>query len=354
MAYVYPLMKTHKRPHFDNFLDIPTRLVTSCAGNVLSKYIALTEHLIKQPVIEYCQSGHNEYLRDSKDYLQCLENIRDDLDFNEHTILCLDVEGLYPNSDREKVMLALKTALQHRGFNNLGISPILEIVKSCMSNIFIPFDDKIYQYESGIITGASNSVSLANAFLRYVDSYISKDVLTKMPMFKRFLDDIICICRTSDRDVIIQELRGVYQRFNLNITARYLDSSNYNPETNFQIEHLDVSHRWVDGKLETTLFVKETAKDSKMIHGESHHLRTLYRGIIVGEAIRMRRLCSTDEFYLQSLDILKDRCYRSKFPTKTIQKTMKEVKKWLGIDKRQHFLKDAPKREENKGIVWVS
>ena len=61
-------------------------------------------------------------------------------------------------------------------------------------------------------------------------------------------------------------------------------------------------------------FVKPTAEGMQFTNGNSHHPRTTFKSILFGEAIRLRRLNQRNDDYLISLNRLKEKAVRSKFP----------------------------------------
>jgi len=64
------------------------------------------------------------------------------------------------------------------------------MTKYCLESTIIGFDNIPYVNTSGILTGANNSVSLANAFL----AQVTEDQIERQGLlvFRRFIDDIIC------------------------------------------------------------------------------------------------------------------------------------------------------------------
>ena len=61
-------------------------------------------------------------------------------------------------------------------------------------------------------------------------------------------------------------------------------------------------------------FVKPTAEGRQFINGNSHHPQTTFNSILFGEAIRLRRGNQRKDDYLSSLNRLKEKAIRSKFP----------------------------------------
>ena len=84
-----------------------------------------------------------------------------------------------------------------------------------------------------------------------------------------------------------------------------------------EVEFLDVNHCVTiedDFGFVTKDFVKPTAEGRQFINGNSHHPHTTFKSILFGEAIRLRRLNQTKDYYLNSLKRLKEKAIPSKFP----------------------------------------
>jgi len=61
-------------------------------------------------------------------------------------------------------------------------------------------------------------------------------------------------------------------------------------------------------------FYVPTAEGRQFINGNSHHPQTTFKSILFGEAITLRRLNQRKDDYLSSLNRLKEKAIRSKFP----------------------------------------
>ena len=87
-------------------------------------------------------------------------------------------------------------------------------------------------------------------------------------------------------------------------------------ENTGEVEFLDVNHCVTiedDFGFVTKDFVKHTAEGRQFINGNSHHMQTTFKSILLGEAIRLRRLNQRKDDYLSSLKRLKEKAICSKF-----------------------------------------
>ena len=349
-AYVYPLWKTHKRDHFEKIDEIPIRLVTAAQSLPTSKTMALLERIVQPFMVSYCGS---EYTKDSGDYIQSL--LQNDIYNTDNlAILCFDVEKLYPSANRELVILAVDECLTLGGLNRNTIEAIKNLTKTCMEHIYVKWGGEFWGATSGILTGGGNSVTLANCLLRYITRRLN---LKLTILWKRYIDDIITMLQNKTQKKIlrfIQEVKTHFKLYNFNLTVRLLNPQN-NTNLETSIEYLDVDHKFSKGKLETLIFVKPTASGATYLDPASYHPQYTAKGILLSEAIRARRICSTTGNFKTTLNNIENKAKKSNFSNKTIKLNNEKVSNWNN-DKRIELLE--PKIYENQEncekAIWVS
>ena len=69
------------------------------------------------------------------------------------------------------------------------VALIVQLTQFCPENCIIGMNNQAFLCEEGILTGASNSTSLANALLTMITKPLRD--LNFLLVFKRFIDDII-------------------------------------------------------------------------------------------------------------------------------------------------------------------
>ena len=201
--------------------------------------------------------------------------------------------------------------------------------------------------DKGVITGENNSVALANISLHYIIKNISE--INKYSLkFKRYIDDILFITRDQQEgQIIINALTRSFQQHDLEITFRQMDTRQPNDEIEF-LDVLHVSDHTSTWGFKTKKIIKPTAKEAIFLNGKSHHPLHIFRGIILSEGRRMRRLNEKDEDYLQSLDFLKEKCIRSNFPENLVTRNIDNIKQWTRMDKQENK-KTIQKRPDCRG-----
>ena len=339
-GYVYPLFKTHKyKPDQLNQLkvqDIQIRLVQSAGNTFLSKITAFLEHILKPISQCYCTTTVDEYCKDSAHYLDNLmkwkyDNINNEENQNlEYRITAVDVKGLYPNIPINLVEVAIEDAMiKCSTFSDNGKTIIKNLVIFCLKNTFIQFKNKFYKQAKGIVTGENNSVSIANIALHYIIAQLP-EISYKTEIFKRFIDDVIYITVDKSENDIKQKLLQKFANYGLDLTFRDMDTTNENG----QVEFLDVLHccdSKAPRKFIVTDFVKQTAINTNFLNGNSFHPPHIFKGTIVGEGKRLRRLNETDERYQESIQRLKLKCYRSRFKPYIIEETFQIIEQYNNI-----------------------
>ena len=362
---MYPLIKTHKLryetypgPEMLPPLELPVRMVTSCTNAMTGRATALLQHIYGGICSDACGS---EYCKDTPDYLRSLQT-EDYLarlsqiqsqDHNEKElfIVALDVQGPYPNSPRKYVTAALKSILEKK-FPVAEVKTLVNLTKFCLENTVISNNNKPYIVTEGILTGASNSTSLADAFLTNITIQVRQSQM--LLLWKRFIDDIIghFYGSRSDLDKFIGEVELEFSKFDMKIDARIAFGS-AEEEKDRQVEFLDVNHVFTEKNFyKTENFIKPTATDRRFISGESYHPIHVFKGIVAGEAKRLRRLNSTDEGWFKSLENLEGKCYRSQFNKDIVKDMINKVKE--NDEGQVVALAESEKKTEMTNIPWAT
>ena len=330
-GYLYPLFKTHKidceKLNNISIEDIPLRLVIAAGNTYLSKITVFLETILNPISVDYCKHGINEYCKDSSHYIEELRSWKYNGQDDEQNfiITAADVRALYPNIPRSLIKMALKDALdQFSYFSEEGKHLICELTKFCLNNVIIKFQDNFYEQSQGIVTGENNSVSLANIALHYVMKNTT-EIKSNTCLLKRYIDDILYITNTEEKSELVKnDLKKQFGKYGLMLTFREMRTKNKDE----QVEFLDVLHKSDAGREKNFVvsdFVKPTAKDATFLNGKSFHPAHIFKGIVLGEGHRLRRLNESNEGYQNSLERLKKKCITSHFKMHTITEAFEKV-----------------------------
>ena len=121
------------------------------------------------------------------------------------------------------------------------------------------------------------------------EGYIYPLIVTMSKFYLRFMDDIFLIWTgTTDQSMKFkQQLNEVH------------------PSIKFDLNFLDtVVYKTQSGKLETNLYRKESDRQA-YLHRKSKHPESLKRSIPSAQALRLRRICSTNNEIQDSCDKLR-------------------------------------------------
>ena len=153
-----------------------------------------------------------------------------------------------------------------------------------------------------------------------------KTSLKTTKLFKRYIDDIIFLSETIARDNIKSHLKFTFEKHNVKLVFRKIFTENYG----HQLEFLDVN--LVSEKTEKGgFYVKNYTINRAFVNGKSHHPRSIYKSIVFGESVRLRRFCELDCDYLEAIKALNDKCLKSCICKALVADIPKITKKSLKI-----------------------
>ena len=206
----------------------------------------------------------------------------------------------------------------------------------------VKFRDVWYGVKEGIPTGGIPSVSVANICVYYVFKMLiysqENDVLSLL----RFVDDGLGFYDgTMDCfNVWFASVREIsVNMYGLDLTVVV------NPVSSCT-QFLDIKFKFVDGKLTTNIFRKETDAN-KYLSFHSHHPRHVFRSIVFSQGIRYRRIINDDDILKLRLDELKRFFINSGFPDQLVSSILD------GILLKPRSLSYVARDEKDFVIPWV-
>ena len=318
---------------------------------------ALLQHVTADSIKEACGTEH---CQDTPDYLRAInaeeyrtkktDMVAASDNSSQLFIVALDVQGLYPNSPRKYVLDHLEQILE-TDFNPAQVHYLVTATKYCLEHTILAVDNEPRMISEGILTGASNSTGLADAFLTVITRPIRASEF--LLIFKRYIDDIIAHFIGSYEQLKdwIKSVEERFLEFDMKIDARIAGFGVDGVES--EAEFLDVNHKFT-GRFdyETVNFVKPTALGRVFLDGSSYHPMHIFKGIVAGESKRMRRLNSTESGYKSSLADLQTKCKKSNFHMPVVKDQLKTVReKDMGQDKA---LDQTDGKEDFDKIIWAT
>ena len=220
-----------------------------------------------------------------------------------------------------------------------------------LESVVIQHGQNFYKQSNGIIIGDNHSVSLANIAMHFATTP-AFPILKKAVIYKRFIDDIIFIAiGENSTQNIIKAIENSLGKVGLQMITKLFNTKC----SDQQVEFLDVLHKHSSDspfKFVTSNYVKKTALDRTFINGTSYHLLWVFQSIVVSEAMRMRRICEDKTDYDTSLEYLKNKCFKSKFPKTLTSKIIEQAKSW--VDRFHPINHSKLRKNKNRKIVWVT
>ena len=271
-----PLYKTHKN-------EIPVRLLTSGNGSATENLYIYVE--------KKCGPLANSLKSKIKDTGHMLQVI-DELNTNgipENVILVsLDVENMFPSIDNERGLCTLKRKLDKREVLSPPSECLLEALEIILTSNNSIFNGQHLLQTNGTAMGSKNSCSYADLALEPANEQIyqaKRTVFKELVTYFRFRDDCFLLWN-GPIDLLKKFVYfvNIIDR-NLKFTVEIGGKS---------LKFMDLLITIENGKLETTVYSKPT--DGHLyLHNNSCHPKATKEGVEKGVALRLRRICSTEE-----------------------------------------------------------
>ena len=282
---MYLLPKIHK-------VENPGRPVISsveCHSSKISEYV---DHYL-QPAVSRLKS----YTKDSTDTIHKLNSINNET-CQEDILVTMDVRSLYTNIPNDEGIHAVKDCL-----NSIIPDTLIKVITTFLYLILtlnnFEFNGTNYLQILGCAMGTKCAPSYASLFMgMFEDKYIYPKISNNTRIFMRFIDDIFFVWKGSERELqsFLKEINNAhpYIKFDYTFSKK---------EVNF----LDLTiYKDSNGKLATKLYTKPTDKHP-YLHFQSAHPHHLKKSIPYAQALRLRRICTEDHEYQQSIGILTEK-----------------------------------------------
>ena len=225
-------------------------------------------------------------------------------------LVTIDVVSLYTNIPHKDGIRATKYALEKRQSKEPKTWVLLRLLHFILTKTAFKFNDKFYEQISGTTMGTKCAPSYSILFMDKLErDFLSTSRLIPL-VWWRFIDDIFMIWQHSHEEL-----------------CSFLDALNSFHETiKFTAEISDISVNFLDkeGNLSTDLYTKPT--DSHLyLHYSSYHPKHQKDSLPYSQALRLRRICSTDNLYkTASENLLQNFKYRG-YPTQLVRSAINKA-----------------------------
>ena len=233
------------------------------------------------------------YIRDSGHIISILETTP----FPQDCLLVtIDVSSLYLNIPQDEGTFECLRSLENRNLMPLPkdiMQTLSDIVLKC--NVF-SFHTHIYQQIQGTAMGTKMAPSYANLFMDSLESRFLKDEPHQPALWKRYIDDILCVWTDSRKALedFLHRLNSCYPTIHFTWTISsegvdFLDTRIYKG-SRFQ----------QTGILHVRTYFKPT-NTFQYLHFSSSHPKGVFKGLVKGEAIRFLRSNSSQDDFERTL-----------------------------------------------------
>ncbi len=162
--------------------------------------------------------------------------------------------------------------------------------------------------------GSIFAPNYANLFMgyfehRYVFDAQKNNFCSRIVKWYRYIDDVFCIFLGDKNEV--EEFVSILNNFEEDLEFTLECNS-------LRVHFLDM---WVlrsDDKLITTLFTKDTDRNTLLL-ATSFHPTSLKKGLPKSQFYRLRRICYSDEDFIEKLKIMKNKFIDIGYPSEWIE-----------------------------------
>ena len=214
----------------------------------------------------------------------------------ENALLCtIDVVGLYPSIPHDEGLQALKRAMDEREDKSVSTESLIVPAQLVLKNNYFEYSSRIFRQNKGTAIGTKFAPPYAILFMAAFEEDALKKYHFQPWLWWRYIDDIFLIWEHGREELekFITYLNSLSD--SIKFTSKISSTS---------IEFLDVNVTIQGGGLSTDLFVKET-DTHQLLHYTSCHPFHTKKGIPYSQALRFRRICSTEEQFDARCDELR-------------------------------------------------
>ena len=254
VPFMYSIPKFHKVPTKFRFITSSVDCISKDISVLLNSILNVLASRIE------LESEFNWIIKNNDKVLESLEgcNVNPGLPGN-HMITTFDFSTLYTSLPHDDLIRCL-VALYNKYFTgDVGVKfknkslliskqDFVDILKFCIRNSYILFDNKIFRQIKGIPMGSNYSPNAANLYLHfYEDKFLKINPLAGRLRYKnsfRFIDDLLCI---NNRDSLY-DINSIY--------PRSLQITNTNSDPHKKCAFLDISIEIVNGIINHKIYDK--------------------------------------------------------------------------------------------------
>lgn len=303
---LYAMPKLHKenipiRPIVTS-INTPTYNLSKIILKIFNKMKYKTKHTIKNST-------------------ELVDTLKTQNQLDKCKLISFDIVNLYSNVCIKETLNIIKHILQEEIQDNTDIENILHMIETITNNNFCTFNNKVYSINEGLPMGSPISGLLANIYIDYIENqYILNDknpYFKKLRIWKRYMDDIICIWDGESEDLIKLHdyINGLREKLKFTIEQ----------ETNNKINFLDLTIKRLEHQIEYEIYRKPTQINNIISYTSNHHIQ--HKNAALNTYInRLHKIPLKDEAFQKELKYIKQLAKEHQFPEKHVDKIIHKYK----------------------------
>lgn len=298
----YLLPKIHKENN-------PGRPIVSANGHPTEKLSEFVDFHLR-PFVENLPS----HIKDTTDYLKKMENMNP---LPTNTLLVsMDVTSLYTNIPHDDGIAACREIWDRRSVQEPPTECLVEMLTLVLKHNNFTFNGEHYLQVNGTAMGTKMAPSYANIFMGKLEKQILETAEKQPLSWFRFIDDV---------DMKWTETEEQLDKFMQHANSAHPSIKFTHEISRTKITFLDTTTIIKDGIMSTDIYSKPTDKH-QYLSPSSCHPSHCYKSIPYSQAIRVKRICSTDEKASQRLGELRCHLKKRGYNNKSIQKGFEKAK----------------------------
>ena len=324
----YLLPKIHKTGN-------PGRPVVSSIDCHTSRISEFIDHHL-QPLVQQTKS----YVKDTNDFINKLGECSDKIT-NESILVTMDVKSLYTNIPNNEGVHAVRNLLSSSGKSILTpiITKLLWLILTLNNFVFNGFN---YLQTNGVSMGTKCATGYANIFMsRFEERFIYPRINDKCPLYLRYIDDIFIIWQGTIDELqkFIKEINSIHKTIKFDVTF-----------SKKQVNFLDTTVTITpNGTIKTSLYQKPTDRHA-FLHNKSYHPSSTKRSLPYSQALRLKRICTSEEDYYSATESLKEQFKARGYKDTDISDQIKKA----SLQNRNELLKPQQPRDKKVPLTLVT
>ena len=334
---LYFLNKVHKHPH-------KLRPIVSASSGPTEKISGLLTKLLA-PHLEDISS----LVKNSIAVVNILEDLNV-LAYPDLLLVSFDVQALYPSIPQGPgIEMALQRCCptapptsREVPFKNM----MRDLLRIILGDNHFKFNNSHYTQKSGVAMGTKCAPHLANLFMTSLEEKALLSWQGTQPLkWMRFIDDILMVWTGS-----ATELVSFRDHLNSQMSSiKFSMEASTDSVTFLDLKIYKGSNFWNHGRLDTSLYIKDTNPQC-FLHYSSCHPFTTFKTVLRGEIIRALRCTSSQTVFTTILEKLLQKFRERGYPKWLLREEAENVP----YSKRRELLHPPERRTLEQDVTLFS